>query len=153
MAERGRKEMAVFYRGPCALVTEDLLEVYCPSYRSYAIGELRDVYVVEGESGVVVTHSASIRYCSTGVAGAAGLVAATGWPLFDYPLLSFGALILMAAALAAWSAFGRIQERPYELWAICRGRTERLYQTTDGRTFGQVSRALLRAIERRAEAE
>jgi hypothetical protein len=38
-------------------------------------------------------------------------------------------------------------QQQYELWAMYHGRLVILFHTTDGREFGQVRRALLRAIE------
>ena len=38
-------------------------------------------------------------------------------------------------------------QRPYQLWAVYHGRLVLLFHTTDRVVFGQVRRALLRAIE------
>jgi hypothetical protein len=116
--------MEVFYRGPCALVTEDVFQVRCPGLRSFAIHEFADVYVIQGQDSTVANHSGSIRYCATGLAGAAALAALTGWPMFDAPGLSLAALIVLG-----------------------------LFETEDGRTFGQVSRALQRAMEYQQDKE
>jgi hypothetical protein len=42
---------------------------------------------------------------------------------------------------------GLFQARSYELWALVRGQSVRLFRTRDVREFGQVSRALVRARE------
>ncbi|ROP33718.1 DUF6232 family protein [Couchioplanes caeruleus] len=58
------------------------------------------------------------------------------------PFLSAGATIL-----AAILAFRRLYVPRMELWAEYRGSVAVLFSTTDPRVFGQVSRALMRAIE------
>lgn len=42
---------------------------------------------------------------------------------------------------------GMFQARRYELWALVRGQSVRLFRTRDVREFGQVCRALTRARE------
>ena len=43
--------MTVYYRGPHALITEDVLEVWSPQHRVFQISELTSMYVVDGGSG------------------------------------------------------------------------------------------------------
>lgn len=64
----------------------------------------------------------------------------TGWTI--------AALDVLAAA-GAMLFCGRRWPASFQLWAEYQGRSTLLFSTVDEQEFGQVSRALLRAIERR----
>lgn len=142
--------MTVFYRGPCARITHEVLEVWCPTYRWFAIRDLSHVYTVEQATDPPPPID-SIKTGSTGVAGASALVIALGWATdwrtLDSPVLVLATLALLAVSIAVSGACWRIRASDYQLSAIYRGQPVRVYQTTDARTFGQVRRALLRALE------
>ena len=53
----------------------------------------------------------------------------------------------MGRVFVVLPAHQRPWQQPYELWAVYRGQLVILFHTTDSRVFGQVRRALLRAIE------
>jgi hypothetical protein len=82
--------MALLYRGPDALITDEVFESLGPQPQSYLINELQYLHVVRG--------------------------------------------------------------RPLEIRAVYRGQLICLFHTRDRQVFGQVQRALLRALERLEDA-
>jgi hypothetical protein len=82
--------MILLYRGPGALVTDEVFESLTPQRQSFRINELQYLHVVRG--------------------------------------------------------------RPLEIRAVYRGQLICLFHTRDRRVFGQVERALLRALERLEDA-
>jgi hypothetical protein len=132
--------MTVYYRGPCARVTHEMFEVWCPRYRSIPIRELRDVRVVRGGSDPIVVRSTSL-------AGAAAAAFAVSWPFFDTPSTWIVGLGLVAASAAVSGACWRTRPRSYELWATVRTLQVPLFRTRDAQAFGQLQRALVRAME------
>lgn len=140
--------MTVYYRGPCVLITHQVFRVLHPRSRAYAIRDLSNVYVVEerGPSLVPVTLG------SSGLAGVAAVVVATsGLDLPPLLAVAGGTLLLMTAALAG--ACVRIRAHRYELRALHRGALVVLFAATDEREFGQVKRALVRALEQHPTEE
>jgi hypothetical protein len=139
--------MTVFYRGRCACITHEVFETYCPSYQSFAISELAQVGVAqtsaESASGVLV----QLKVGSSGLAVAAAVVAVLGKSVFDSPSTSLGALAVLAVSSLVSGACWRSRGHQHELWAVYRGRWVCLFCTPDVHVFGQVSRALCRAIE------
>jgi hypothetical protein len=132
--------MAVYYRGPRARITDEVFEVFAPKCQVYMIRALQVVHVVEVDRSPLQPMIAG----SSGVAGAAVL-----WIVADgNDVVAMLAVLLgfMAAASAAGSCVGP-RVRSYELWALYDGASVRLFQTAEAREFGQVRRALLRAIE------
>jgi hypothetical protein len=139
--------MTEFYRGPHARITDQVFEVQRPAVQSFAISELRNVYVVQGAPSEGA-GLAPVRVCSTAVAGVAASIAATAWPVFHSPMMSAVSLIILATSLLVAIPCWWARVRPHQLWGVYRGRLVCLFETTDKLAFGQVSRALLRVFER-----
>ena len=131
----------VYYRGPCAHITQDLLEVWTPRHQIYLITELEAVHVIPGSPG---------RRAAPPILPAATVLVALALPFVHAPagLLALVALLALASTVAACL---RHAGQPYELYATHRGRRVRLFQCPDAQTFGQVKRALARAMERHAD--
>jgi hypothetical protein len=139
--------MTVFYRGRCACITHKVFETYHPSYQSFAISELAQVGVAQtptgSDSGVLV----QLKVGSSGLAVVAAVVAVMGKSIFDSPPTSLGALAVLAVSSLVSGACWRNRGHQHELWAVHHGQWVCLFQTPDVHLFGQVSRALRRAIE------
>jgi hypothetical protein len=133
--------MTVYYRGPCAHITRDFLEVWSPRHQVYPINELEAVHVVHGSPG---------RRKATLLLPAAAGLAAVALPLVHAPA-SLLALVVLLAVASTVAACLRHAGEPYELYATHRGRWVRLFQCPDAQTFGQVKRALARAMEQHAD--
>jgi Family of unknown function (DUF6232) len=136
--------MTLYYRGPAARITDKALEVWRPTRYSYAIHELNEVSIVESRGPVPGTR---VVFASCGLAAFAALVAVVGWPVFGDAPISVVALVAMIGAAAVAGCVRRPHAARYELWAIYRGQEICLFRTTDAQTFGQVRRALQRAVE------
>jgi Family of unknown function (DUF6232) len=139
--------MVLFYRGPEARITHEVFESKRPTHHLYAIRELEYVHTIRRDVVEQITGSTPVRVCSTGMAGLSVVVAMTCWPVLDHPSLTLAALVLCGASFSLSAASWSIRTRPLELRAVYRGRLVCLYQTTDRRTFAQVTRALLRVLE------
>jgi len=147
--------MTVFYRGTAAHITHEVFEARCPHHRRFMIRDIRHVYLARRASGSAASDRAQLRAGSAGVAGVAAVVAAVGWPVLaatQMPPIAIAGLattlILIAASSLTFAACVRVPPAlVHELWAVYRGRMICLFDTTDERTFGQVRRALTRAIE------
>jgi hypothetical protein len=148
----GVTEMTLFYRGPQARITHEVFESRCPSHQSYLIYELEYVHTVQEQPVRVLVASVPFRVCSTGMAGLSVALATTGWPILDRPSLTLVALAVLATSSAVSTVAWTARRRPFELRAVHRGQLVCIFQTTDRRTFGQVTRALLRVLERIEEA-
>lgn len=130
--------MTVFYRSRDLVISEnEFVTLFAPE--RFALGELSGIHIVRGAPDPPrrVTHA---------VAGALILAVAIG-PLLDSP----AAWAVAAVALLGSAGFGGVSifgRRPrWQLNAYHHGTGVCLYSTTDERTFGQVKRGLLRAIE------
>jgi hypothetical protein len=153
--------MTVFYRGPGARITDEVFEARSPCHRRFVIRDIRHLYLTHRASGPDVSARAQLRAGSAGVAGAAAVAAAVGWPALATTSVPSavaagfaGALILIAASSVTFAACVRVPSaRVHELWAVYRGRMTCLFNTTDERTFGQVRRALVRALEQVQDGE
>lgn len=148
--------MTVFYQGPCARITHEVFEARSPHHRQFLIREIRHLYLASrASSESAVSERAQLRAGSAGVAGVAAVAAAVGWPALTATSMPSVAaaglaatLILIAASSLTFAACVRVPPaRVHEVWAVYRGRMTCLFNTTDERTFGQVRRALVRAIE------
>lgn len=138
--------MSVYYRGPCARITHVTFEVWCPFHRVFAVRDLRQVCVVEVHRGSMTPVTAG----SSGLAGVAVVVVATEGLDVASPLALMGGIaLLFAAALAVVGTCLRVRPGLYELRAVYRGVPVSLYATPDRQEFGQVRRALRRALEHR----
>jgi hypothetical protein len=140
--------MTLYYRGITVRITHEVFESWSPIEQAFWIEELERIHVAGRESIWEVVAQPDVGVCSTSLAGACVVLASVGWPLLDQPVVSFGAAVvgavLSALAGVCWSA----RRRPLELRAVYRGKLVCLFRTTDRRVFGQVSRALVRVMER-----
>lgn len=132
--------MTVFYRGPCVRITYRAFEVWRPQYRVFIIRELRHVHSVEVPPPPVVPAAVG----SSGLASVIAIVFTTRWLDVPAPLVL---MIFVVAVVAATGACLRVRKGSYELRAVYRGQMVSMFETTDVQTFGQVKRALVRAIE------
>ncbi|HEY8474926.1 MAG TPA: DUF6232 family protein [Natronosporangium sp.] len=146
--------MTVFYRGPCVRVTHEVFETRCPHYRAFYLPDLRDIEVMEFTVDPPATV-ASARVGSTGMAGAVAVIMAIGqaegWDAMQTPLTMLGLMVLLVASAATSGACWLVRPVEQELVAEYRGASVSLYRSADAREFGQVRRALLRAIENLGE--
>ncbi|GLI00418.1 DUF6232 family protein [Phytohabitans aurantiacus] len=133
--------MTVFYRGPCIVITHRDFRILRPHPRVFPIRDLRGVHVV-----VIDRSGVSITVGSSGMAGVAVVVIATGGLDLPAPLALIGGVALFAVATLAGECF-RASARRYELRAVCRSEPVLLFATSDVRTFGQVKRGLIRALQ------
>lgn len=138
--------MTIFYRGHCVRITHKVIEVWCPIHQSFAIRDLSHVQVAEWATNPPMIDA--VRIGSTGAAGATAVAVGVGWPALDTsPLLALAALGLLALSVAVSGACWQVRRTQYELVAVCHDRPVLLYRSSNARVFGQVKRALLRAIE------
>jgi hypothetical protein len=146
--QNGRKVMALYYDGPTARITHEVFESWCPTGQTFVIDELEYVHTVREDT----IDFTSIRVCSTGLAGASVGLATMGWPVLGQPSVSLYALLGLVVFTATARATWRLRWARREVRAVYRGRVVCLFRTTDPRTFGQVTRALLRVLEHRDDA-
>jgi hypothetical protein len=138
--------MTIFYRGPCVRITHKVFETRCPTYRSFLIAELRDVRVMERAADPPAAVN-SARAGSTGVAGAMAVAIALGYAGGWQALTMLGLVVLLIVSMAVSGACWWISSTEHELVAVYRGELVTLHHSPDAEEFGQVSRALMRAIE------
>jgi len=134
--------MPTYYRGPDVLITHKVFVVWEPQPQAFRINELRDVYRVRGD-----LHP--VRMITAHVAGAAIVVAAASWPFLTSPAEYIAAVVFVATPSLASGTAWRLRPRAYELRATYRQLDVLLYSSTDVRTFGQVTRGLIRALDHR----
>jgi hypothetical protein len=134
--------MTVYYRGPCAHITDDLLEVWSPEHSTFRIRELHAVHVVHGSAG---------RRGLAPILPAVTVLVAVALPIAHAPFGLLAAVMVLAVGSTVAVACLRTAAQPYELYATHRGRRVRLFHCADAQTFGQVRRALARAIEQHAD--
>lgn len=133
--------MATFYQSPAVLVTTDVFQRGWPDPERFQVRDLRSVKVMVGRPQRVTLNAVA------GV-GVVVVASATGWPLIE----GRQGWIVVAAALAVapsamCGACLRRRQQVWELRAHYRGARVLLLRTSDERTFGQVKRALVRALE------
>ncbi|WP_250002283.1 DUF6232 family protein [Actinoplanes sp. M2I2] len=130
-----------YYDGPDAMITDDLFIWRGTPAKSFVVRDLRNV----GEARVAAQPASPAAV----LAVAAGTVAAVGagWTLLEPPTAyAIGLLaVLVPFAFTVPSMVRR--PRGWELHASYRGAVVVLYACGDERQFGQVKRALRRAIE------
>ena len=132
--------MPVYYRGPQVLITGEIFAILVPPRQEFRIAELRDVHIVRGDLP-------PLRMVSAHAAGGAIVLAIASWPILHSTTASLAALALVVSLSLVGGACWRLAPRVHELRATYRGFLVPLYSSADGRTFGQVCRGLLRAIE------
>jgi hypothetical protein len=147
-------EMTLFYRGSDARITHEVIEIWCPTYRRFVLRDLTSVWVLEGPGRIPLALLA-VRNGSSGMAGAVAVAAALawaeGWSALESPGPALALVVLLGTSAAVAGACWRAQPVERELMACYRDRPVRLYRSADARTFGQVQRALVRALERLAD--
>ncbi|MDG4822271.1 DUF6232 family protein [Asanoa sp. WMMD1127] len=132
--------MPTYYPGPDVWITDKAFTVLgsCPVH--FPIKDLADPYVVRGDrhpAGVVTGRFA----IGTVVAGT------VAWPLHDSVLVHTAMLLAVAVPVLATGACLRVAPRTYQLRAVHGATDICLYSTTHATRFGQVRRALVRAVE------
>jgi Family of unknown function (DUF6232) len=138
--------VTIYYQGPDVVITHEVFAVRTPTPQRFHIRELRQVHVVRGDlppERMVTVH----------VAAGAFVAALVMAPVLDSP---FALLVTATTAVSAMGANGlcvRLRPRTYEIRAIYQALDVCLYRSADLRTFGQVRRALMRALERSEEAD
>jgi len=137
--------MPVYFRGPDALITHLVFASQRPQPRSFAIRELRDPHIVIAEA---TGSPPRITYPAT---AAAATVAATGWPILGSASVSMTGLAALAALAGPIVGCFRPRRHSYEVHAYYRGYRVCLFRTPDPRLFGQIRRALVRALEAHAD--
>jgi hypothetical protein len=129
-----------YYRGPDAVVTDQLFVWLTKPSKSYVVRDLRSV-------GLVRAEGSRLRFYTPHVATGTLVLAVAVWLTFGSP----AAYALGALAVAVPSTFAvarmRARARRWELRATYRGGRVLLYASSDVRVFNQVVRALRRAVE------
>jgi hypothetical protein len=137
--------MPVFFRGPDALITHREFTCLRPQPQKFAIRELEEPHIVIAEASGATPH---VTYPATAAAAA---VAAAGWPILGSATVSVTGLVALAALAGPIAGCFRGRRHSYEVHAFHRGRRVCLFRTSDPRLFGQIRRALVRAMEAHAE--
>jgi hypothetical protein len=127
---------ALFAR-PGLVVTWDLLYI---NDKQYEIAELHDVVKVPRPVSATVTTVVAV----SGLEGAGFLAVLAAQGRWWIPMVAAPAVLV--AVLGAGVVAAR-RPRLWQLRAVYRRRPVLLWSTRDERQFGQVSRAILRAIE------
>lgn len=142
-APRPEKRSVTFYEGHTVVITQDVVEVWWPTHRRFRVEDIRGAYVSRGASA-----PARVRTVGT-VALLFGAFAAV-LP-FVTPVPVWAVVGLTVVVLAGIGGIGlRPTPVSWELRAIHGGSDICIYQSTDTLVFGQVKRALVRAMEAHA---
>jgi hypothetical protein len=133
--------MVTYYRGRAALITHDFFQRGSPGAERFRLGELRDIEVTASRAGRSATSALALTNVLV-------IAAMSSWPLIEDTPTWVGFALLLAAAPGAWCGACLWRRRTvWELRAVYRGHPVVLLRTPDERTFGQVRRALVRALE------
>lgn len=137
--DRGHR---LLYRHSGIVITVETLQV---GGRRYAIAELTDLRTARGPYDPVLLRVVALSGASVvAVAAAVGVhQPPTQLGVAGYLTLLVGGFLPMTVAAVG----SRLRPRPFELWAEHRGQSTLLYRAPDERHYGQVTRALLRAVE------
>ena len=130
----------VLYRSPDLFITDRLFVVRRGPRARYAVAELRNVHVVCEE--IRRGGRAVGRYV-----GALAMVLIIVAVLLDSPVALALALLTLGGAAAIGSLSSRAYRRTWELRARHRDAEICLFASCDELKFGQVKRAMVRAIE------
>lgn len=132
----------IYYRGPGAVVTDELFILRGTPLKSYAVRDLRNVGVVRSSSAPA--SPTAVLMVAAGTVAAVG----AGWTMLEPPTAyAIGLLAVLVPLICAVPPMVRRGGRGWELHAIYRGSDVVLYSSFDERQFNQVKRALRRAIE------
>jgi hypothetical protein len=133
--------MRTYFRTGELMITErEVILLHKPRVR-FAIAELDHVHTVRSRIGpgwARASHSA---------AGCAAVFATAVPATFNVPAAWLLAVLVLALSISSAGMFSRKYLRVWELRAMYRGMNVCLFSTTDVQTFGQVRRALIRALE------
>jgi hypothetical protein len=131
--------VTVFYRSRELVISENEFVTLFATQR-FALEDLRNFHIVRGDP------DPRRRSITNTAAGALILAVAIG-PLFDSPAAWAVAVLALvgSAGIGGASIVGRRSR--WQLNAEHLGTAVCLYSTTDERTFGQVRRGLVRALE------
>jgi hypothetical protein len=133
--------MATFYRSPGVLVTTDVFQRGWPDPEQFRIRDLRRVRAMTARP----RHATVNAVTGAGVVLVAG---ATGVPLVEGKQIWLAVAALLAAGPTVMcGACMRRRQQVWELRAVYHGAPVLLLRTPDERMFGQVKRALVRALE------
>lgn len=136
--------MVVFYRGHTLLITNDVVEVWWPRYQRFSVKDLSELYVFRDVADPVVARG-------IGASAVMFVATAASWQFMQsVAVVLIGVLVVLAPGVVG-AACIRTRRRPWELRATHRGFDVQLYSSRDSLTFGQVKRALVRAMEASAE--
>jgi Family of unknown function (DUF6232) len=129
-----------YYRGPDAVVTDQLFVWLTSPSKSYVVRDLRSVGLVRAGANRLGSYTLHVA------SGTLVLAVAT-WLTLDSPAAY--ALGALTVAVPSTFAVARMRTRPqrWELRATYRGTRILLYASSDVRVFNQVVRALRRAVE------
>lgn len=132
--------MPIYYPGPDVRITDKEFTVLGDRPVRFRIKDLVDPYVVRGDrhpAGVVTGRFA----IGTAIAGT------VSWGTHDSLTLHVAMLIAIAIPVLVTGACLRVSPRTYQLWARHGSTAVCLYSSTHPARFGQVRRALVRAVE------
>jgi hypothetical protein len=129
-----------YYRGPDAVVTDQLFVRLTHPTKSYVVRDLRNV-------GLVRAQGSRLRPFTAPMVAGALLLGAASWTMVDSPARYAVGVLAVAVASAFALASLRSGRRRWELHASYRGARVMLYASSDARVFNQVARALRRAVE------
>jgi hypothetical protein len=135
-----RTAMTEYYRSDVALITHEVLEIWIPQYQRFAIRDLHDVRVVRAGPDPLVIISAVLT-------GTLAVGVAVCSPFLHTPAAWSAAIAVVAIPGVLGGACWRLYPPQWELVATYRTLRVRIFATRDSRTFGQIRRALLRAME------
>jgi hypothetical protein len=137
--------MTVFYRSQELLISREAFVPLFSPYR-FALADLSRIQVVRstaGQSGRRTATHAAVGALAAAVAVGALVNAPRSWAI---------AIIAIIVTVAVVGVTHALRRPRWQLLATHRGTSICLYSTTDARTFGQVKRALVRALEANAAA-
>jgi hypothetical protein len=144
--------MPIYYRGPCARITHEVIEVWCPTYQSYALHDLDGAWIETMGSPVITPLGAGSAGIASAVAVILTLEQSAGWHAFDSPISILAAVaIFVASVIVSWACW-RAREVDQRIVGVYRGIEVILYYDADRQRFAQVARALGRALEQAEDA-
>jgi hypothetical protein len=132
--------MVTYYEGHTVVITHEAVEVWWPTHRRYAVAALHGAYVSRGATAPAPVRTVGI------VAVLFAMVAAALPFLSSIPVPVIGAATVVGLAVIFIVGL-RSRPASWELRAIHEGNDICIYQSTDTLVFGQVKRALVRAME------
>jgi hypothetical protein len=141
----------IFYRGPNALVTHEVIVSHGATYQQFALRELSDFHTRRRSLAELVGASQPVRIFSAGLAGTAVVVAVTSGVIINWPQMLAAASVVAVLAVVIALVGREFRTRHQQLWAFYRGEFVCVFSTPDARIFRQVTRAMARALEWRRE--